>query len=245
MTRIFQIIAAIYVAIVAATAAPEFVQINGSTPSQPDSELVADGNVASPLAQPETGTEEPADLTENQQELLDFAFERFDAAGFDRPDVSIEFPDDRTECFGYGGVYLPEIKAVRICMMIDTTIVHELVHAWIDENLTQDDRSEFLTLRGLDSWAYEGEWDEQGAEHAAEIITWGLMDRNISIRWVEANDDGTSTTTWRLAKLPDDSDPDRLFEAFENLTGTDAEERRLDDPRTTATTTILSPEAAR
>jgi len=116
-------------------------------------------------------------------------------------------------------------------------------HAWLDENLDDTERADFLSLRQLNAWADGGEWDERGAEHAAEIITWGILDRNISIRWIESDDGGTTTTTWRLAKLPDDSDPDGLFEAFELLTGTDASPRRLDDPRTTPITTILSPEA--
>ena len=220
---------------------PEFVPTGGSTPNSTESELVADGT----SVQPESDIVESVDLTEDQQALLDFAFDRFDVAGFDRPNVTIEFPEDRTDCFGYGGVYLPNTKTVRICLMIDTTIVHELAHAWLDENLSEDQRTDFLNIRGLESWAYEGDWDEQGAEHAAEIITWGIMDRNISIRWVESNDDDTTTTTWRLAKLPNHSDPDQLFEAFQQLTGSDAADRRIDDPRTTATTTILSPEATR
>ncbi len=40
----------------------------------------------------------------------------------------------------------------------------------------------FLRLRGLDAWVDEGvpphEW---GAEHAAEVVSWGLMDERVPI----------------------------------------------------------------
>ena len=89
-----------------------------------------------------------------------------------------------------------------------------------------------LEQRGLDTWAGGTEWDERGAEHAAEIITWAAMDENISVRWLETNIDGTTTDSWKLFKVPN-SNPDQLAAAFELLTGDVPNLRLADDPRNT------------
>ena len=60
--------------------------------------------------------------------------------------------------------------------------LHELAHAWAETQLTPIDQADFLRLRRLDAWSDEGlpphEW---GAEHAAEVVSWGLMDELIPI----------------------------------------------------------------
>lgn len=184
-------------------------------------------------------------LTSEQQELVDFARSRFALAGIDLPDVAIEFPADETACHGYGGVYLPTEHTVRICRPSKTTMVHELAHSWIETTFDEDDRRAFLAHRGLETWAGGSGWDERGAEHAAEIITWAIMDENISIRWVETNADGTTVETWRLYKLPDSS-PDQLASAYRALTGNEPVLRIADDPRTVEPTPEpTSPEAQR
>jgi hypothetical protein len=47
--------------------------------------------------------------------------------------------------------------------------------------LTESRRAAFLRLRGLTEWRNDDpdRWHERGAEHAAEIMVWGLIDRPV------------------------------------------------------------------
>jgi hypothetical protein len=215
--------------------------IQAAGPSAP----VLDG---SPLPTPEPVTVEKPSAEEfgaEEQELVDFAYSRFALVGIKLPDVHIEFPDDEAGCFGYGGVYLPSKTTVRICRPSKTTMVHELAHSWVETTLNTAERNAFLEERGLDTWTGGTEWDERGAEHAAEIITWALMDENISLRWIDTNSDGSTTETWKLFKIPN-SNPDQLAAAYEQLTGSVPQARIADDPRDLEPTAeIVSPEARR
>jgi len=80
------------------------------------------------------------------------------------------------------------------------TTLHELAHAWADAQLSTAQKAAFLELRGLDVW-YDARVPrhERGAEHAAEIVSWGLMDEMIPIIRIY------------------DAEPARLFEAFSLL----------------------------
>ena len=172
----------------------------------------------------------PASPGAEEQELVDFAYSRFALVGIKLPDVHIEFPDDEAACHGYGGVYLPSKTTVRICRPSKTTMVHELAHSWVETTLNTAERNAFLEQRGLDTWAGGTQWDERGAEHAAEIITWAAMDENISVRWIDTNSAGSPSETWKLFKIPN-SNPDQLAAAFQLLTGDLPHLRLADDPR--------------
>ena len=100
-----------------------------------------------------------------------------------------------------------------------------------------------MAQRDLETWADLGyEWAELGAEQAAEVITWGLMDSNIQIQWVETDDDGQTIPEYRLFKIPDSS-PDELIAAYELLTGDAPTDRLDDDPRHVEEAQFTSPEA--
>jgi hypothetical protein len=60
-------------------------------------------------------------------------------------------------------------------------MLHEIAHAWDRQSLTEARRAAFLDLRGLDEWRNDDpeRWHERGAEHAAEIMVWGLIDRPV------------------------------------------------------------------
>ena len=60
-------------------------------------------------------------------------------------------------------------------------LIHEMAHVYLDHALTDDQRDEFLDLRGLTSWG-SGPWEARGAEHAAELVLWGLTDLNIDVQ---------------------------------------------------------------
>jgi hypothetical protein len=57
-------------------------------------------------------------------------------------------------------------------------ILHELAHAWTDHFLTGVHRQAFQDLRGWRYWRdyLHAEWQDNGAEQAAEIIAWALSD---------------------------------------------------------------------
>ena len=148
---------------------------------------------------------------ESDVALARWAFDRFDRAGLELPEVSIAFHDDRVACDGHVGYYHSgEPASIDICgfnwdrflVTPKKTILHELAHAWAQLSLDSETRSRFLDLRGLDIWQDKSvPWEEQGNEHAAEILAWGLMDEDLLLTSIG------ETGTLELA------------EAFELLTG--------------------------
>ena len=60
-------------------------------------------------------------------------------------------------------------------------MLHEIAHSWDRHSLTEERRAAFLELRGLAEWRNDDpeRWHERGAEHAAEIMVWGLIDRPV------------------------------------------------------------------
>jgi hypothetical protein len=113
--------------------------------------------------------------TPKAREIIEWALGRFREAGLQLPDLDISFP---TSCNGKSALYHVGRRSVDFCYVVHKiTVLHEFAHAW-DDTSGAVDRNAFLKLRGLSVW-----WggigmpsDEQGAEHLAEIIAWGLMD---------------------------------------------------------------------
>ena len=84
-------------------------------------------------------------------------------------------------------------------------MLHEMGHVWEFQNLDDGARQAFLAHRDLDVWS-DGNPDwagasEEGIEHAAEILAWGLMDEALP-----------------LIRIPD-ATPDELAAGFRLLTG--------------------------
>ena len=185
-------------------------------------------------------------FTPEQQEFVDWAYARYKRAGLEIGEIPITFHETSADCYGFGGVYMRSTRTVRVCQMVDTTMIHELAHAWLESStLDQADRDAFLAHRELESWADSGsDWDQRGAEQAAEVLTWGLMDRNIQIRWLTTSSDGGTEVSYRLFKIPE-SDPDQLAAAYHALTGNVPIDRLDDDPRNTEEAPVISPEAMR
>lgn len=139
---------------------------------------------------------------------VEWALDRLDRAGLDVPSLTVEVHDDRAPCNGASGLYLPTAPPqVHLCSQQSPDsraarliALHELAHAWAETQLTEEERQQFLSLRELDAWIDDDlpryEW---GAEHAAEVVAWGLMDEEIPI--VRIND----------------AQPDQLLPAFQLL----------------------------
>ena len=151
-----------------------------SIPSPSGSDI---GKSAGSLLKTHPGTS----ATDNS--LLHWALSRFAGARLDPPTVHISFHDEKDGCAGHPGLFRDQPKPqIDICGFSEfstaakKTVLHELAHAWAHENLTEDDIDEFLDSRGLDVWAGpRAPWELKGSEHAAEIISWALFDRELDL----------------------------------------------------------------
>lgn len=126
------------------------------------------------------------------EEAVEWARDRYREARLPLPPIRLSFHGDSDPCNGSQGGHLIEngVSRVLICMSelgssrdlsLKRTLLHEFAHAWDAHVLSQDVREEFIELRGLEGWSFEVPYEERGSEHAAETITWGLMDRPILI----------------------------------------------------------------
>jgi hypothetical protein len=124
-----------------------------------------------------------------------------------------------------------------MCSLEKKTMLHELAHAWVGIEFSANDRQRFMELRELSSWNdRDVPWEQRGTEHAAEILTWGLMDEPTLVRWVE---DGIES--FRLLSIPN-SDVESLAVGFEVLTGLDSPHGHTDERPVQMST--FSPEVA-
>jgi hypothetical protein len=137
------------------------------------------------------------------ERLVRWAFGRYKHAGIDAPAVDVHFHADTSGCYGHLGAELG--GRVDVCVVIVSEIardvlLHEMGHAWIDENVSAPVRERFLEMRGLRAWNDQSViWDARGFEHGAEIIAWGVGTRYIA------------------PSIPD-RDPERLAAGWELLT---------------------------
>lgn len=120
--------------------------------------------------------------------LVDWATELFAEAGLDLPPVRVTTSPDIDDCRGRGGMTIHHAAGseIRLCgtevgLTTEWLVLHELAHAWEMHTLTDAQRAAFLNLRGLDTWRDTDRWSDRGAEHAAEIMVWGLIDRPVEL----------------------------------------------------------------
>ena len=138
------------------------------------------------------------------QHLVGWAYGRYERAGLEVPPIDVHFHPDTSGCYGHLGSELG--GRVDICVVIVSEIardalLHEMGHAWVDENVSAAVRERFMAMRGLSAWNDQRViWDDRGFEHAAETLAWALGHRYIA------------------PGIPD-NDPVRLTFAFELLTG--------------------------
>jgi len=136
--------------------------------------------------------------------LVRWAATRFETRGLGVPAVDLHFHPDTSACYGHLGSQLD--RRVDVCVMSvfelgRETLLHEMGHAWIDQNVAQTVRERFTEMRGLRAWNQSTvPWDDRAYEHGAEIIAWGLGNRYIA------------------PSIPD-RDPAGLAAGFEFLTG--------------------------
>lgn len=122
-------------------------------------------------------------FTARHHELVDWALALFDQANLDLPSVHFVASAGYEPCRGGSGIARHDDRASEITLCgerigpaYDWLVLHELAHAFERHGLDDARREAFLALRGMTAWR-EGGWHDRGAEHAAEIIAWGLIDR--------------------------------------------------------------------
>jgi hypothetical protein len=140
-----------------------------------------------------------------QVRLVRWAAGRFEGAGLEVPRVEVHFHRDSAGCGGHLGFARSgrvDVCTVLVNEMARRTLLHEMGHVWIDENVSSWVRERFLQLRGLRAWnASTDPWDERGYEQSAEIMAWAI---------------GTRILT---AQIPE-NERVRIATEFELLTGT-------------------------
>jgi hypothetical protein len=138
------------------------------------------------------------------QRLVRWAFGRYEHAGLEVPSIDVHFHPETSGCYGHLGSALG--RRLDICVVIVSEIgrdalLHEMGHAWVDENISAEVREGFMRMRGLTAWNDQGViWDARGFEHAAETLAWALGHRFLA------------------PGIPDHG-PVELTAAFELLTG--------------------------
>ena len=159
-------------------------------------------------------------LTAQQQEFVDLATGRFELHGLELPDVNYVFHPDLRTCQGHKGMYHKSTRTLEMCSMDMHTMLHELAHAWANENLTEEAKERFVASRSLDSWNdHDHAWERRGTEHVAETIAWALADDPHHVKWIETNPDGSTHTSHRILTIG--VDVDTLLDNFEDITGMD------------------------
>jgi hypothetical protein len=130
--------------------------------------------------------------------LITWSFDQFRAHGLGAPEVRrVTFHDNQIDkCEGVTGLILGDAVTLcfdsatacrdRACTAWDTwvqkTTLHELAHAWMDEHLTPQVITQFLTATGKPTWsAPEHPWGDRGVELAAETIAWTMVDQPIPV----------------------------------------------------------------
>ena len=124
-----------------------------------------------------------------QVELFESAVDRFERAGLELPPVDVVGSRTDPVCTHGSAAHRFEDGRSRIIVCgpeagptEELVFLHELAHAWDHHQLTDDRRREFLEVRGLEHWRGDDvRWNERGAEHAADIIAWALVERVVHV----------------------------------------------------------------
>lgn len=117
--------------------------------------------------------------TPEQVADLQWALERYAAAGLNLPHVEVWLHDKRASCTGTvaQGVsgYTTWRDGLSVVMNCGTrhTLLHELGHVWDRHAMSDADRAAFMALRGVTDWQHPT-WLLAGQEHLADVLAWAL-----------------------------------------------------------------------
>ncbi len=138
-----------------------------------------------------------------QQQMAEWAIERYAEAGFDLPRLIIRFSaQGLSDCEGsQGKVYLDQDPIeIRMCWGSEFILLHEVAHVWEAHNVAAAKHEPFMAMRdGVASWAsLDVAWDERGREQAANVIAWGLLEDPYPISRTYPNDPDSMQAAFRF-----------------------------------------------
>ncbi|HSB86412.1 MAG TPA: hypothetical protein VLD86_08890 [Ilumatobacteraceae bacterium] len=126
----------------------------------------------------------------SQRQLVFHALELFEEAGLPLPAITLRRHDDTSACHEAEGWHsvVGENSIIDLCTSgseewEQRTIIHELAHAWSFHYLSSSRRDTFQRVRGWSAWLdyTRAEWEDNGAEQAAEIVVWALSDQAVPL----------------------------------------------------------------
>jgi hypothetical protein len=131
--------------------------------------------------------------TVEQHSMAEDAIAQFVRAGLSLPPVVVEFVGPSLEpCGGARAkTHLDrDPHVVSVCWGDPYVLLHELAHVWIFRTASDEQRVAFMGLReDVRAWAASSDgWEDQGREHAANVIAWGLMENPIVVSRTYPND---------------------------------------------------------
>ena len=109
--------------------------------------------------------------------------DRFESVGLDLPPLRIYVHDSAERCQGHLGTYgqYGQRDRIDLCTESRFYVLHELAHAWEQHALPNEVRATFLIWTARPFWhTRELPWLDSGAELAANVIAWGLMEEPLS-----------------------------------------------------------------
>lgn len=113
-----------------------------------------------------------------QDKRLEDAVRRFAAADLILPPLTVVFDGDESPCHGHPGLFLADTDPweIHICSeSVEIVYEHELAHAWVAHNLTDQQRRDFMKIAGYETWNDKSyPWNERGTEAAARVIQQGI-----------------------------------------------------------------------
>ncbi len=123
--------------------------------------------------------------------LVDWAVERFAAAGLWLPGVDVRVHASKAGCDGHSALtrHRTDRRVVELCtsgqgreVVERLLLLHEFAHVWVGQNVDAQTRRRFLALFGLSVWSDPRErWERHGTEHAAETVAWGVFDEGVRL----------------------------------------------------------------
>ena len=120
------------------------------------------------------------------------------------------FHDSTEPCEGNEGTVRPERgNEVWICVTHDNpdaerrmkehVVLHELAHVWAGDRLDDETRADFMEFRGAENWNDRSDdWWNRGTEQAAEVITWGVLDRDPGFQRINDRECPTMLAGFRI-----------------------------------------------
>lgn len=125
------------------------------------------------------------------------ALELFAAADLELPPLTVWMHRDLHGCSAEPGrlgragvtVHTAESVVVHSCGT-KFTLLHELAHAHVAAFVDDHRRTAFMATRNATAWRDE-EWHLSGAEHAADVIAWRLLDGAVRPSRTLPNDDAS------------------------------------------------------